>query len=552
MPRYRPRTPARSGARATLLVAMFGAMALVGMLLAYEAWMAARSQRVTVERALGDYASVAAWEFQGAVRKRIDGALQLALSPLVAGTAASPYESLLPVAALATAAEPALPCPGSLRPPPGRTVLRLDLRDGSLAVGGRSPSGGPAERAAWMEAMTGFVHRRASPEQPIGMVESGAGGLLGVGVKYAQHGAPLAAYAFTVCPDALGSALFASVFREHPLLPVAVRGVLPNDSLLAVTVYDAGAGGKAIFAVGADTASRYASDVALDGVIGEQWHARVSVRPEATTRVLVGRPGATRVPVLVILLLVTAALAVAVLMQLRREHELAALRTEFTASVSHELRTPLAQILLYGETLSLGRARSEVEQRLAADTIVREARRLMQMVDKVLLFGRVRHSLATNEARAVPLGPLVHDVARGLASITEPAGVTISVAADESVTARGEEAALRQVLLNLLDNSVKHGGAPHGGGTIRVRVAAVAGWAHLSVTDDGPGVPADDRERVWEPYVRLDGNGARAPGTGIGLSVVRDLVTAMGGRAWVEGSATFVVALPLAVPDAAP
>jgi signal transduction histidine kinase len=111
--------------------------------------------------------------------------------------------------------------------------------------------------------------------------------------------------------------------------------------------------------------------------------------------------------------------------------------------------------------------------------------------------------------------------------------------------------AVRQILINLLDNAVKYGGSPQ-----RVIVGLEAGnaVALLSVDDQGPGIPAADRERVFEHFQRLERDRQSAiAGTGIGLSVVKELVGRHGGRCWVtagdRGGARFVVELPLAAPE---
>src|SRR4029450_6763047 len=130
------------------------------------------------------------------------------------------------------------------------------------------------------------------------------------------------------------------------------------------------------------------------------------------------RPPGSRLPILLGLLALTVALAAVALMQLRREHELARLRADFTSSVSHELRTPLAHILLFGETLELGAVRSDADRRLAVETIVHEARRLMRMVDNVLHFARTTEGRVKLERTDTELGPLVESIATAFAHLS--------------------------------------------------------------------------------------------------------------------------------------
>ncbi|MBV6520439.1 MAG: Adaptive-response sensory-kinase SasA [Gemmatimonadaceae bacterium] len=559
---------ATSVTRVTVLVVLLCVTVLVASLLAYEAHDASRSERVTIERALHDYASVAAWELQSAARKRVDNALQRSLSPATTGWASSPYETLLPLSAVSSPGAGLLPCAAGV-PDSTRTYLRLDLRDGSYVTSGYAMAVG--DRLPAIVAMRAFAQTRATPEQPYGLVRlrrsDGTFEALALGVKYATHGAPLAAFGFTVCREALGAPLVRTVLASHALLPAAVRGALPNDSLVAVRLTDSG--GRELLRTGA-VAGPYSATVTIDSALGVQ--ATVAVQPAAATRLVVGEPARSSVPLLLALLVLTAGLAAVALFQLRREHELARVRADFTSSVSHELRTPLAQILLFGETLSLGRTRGDAERALAARTIVSEARRLMGIVDNILSFERARRIPMTPRLEAVDVVQLTEDVVQGFKPLADVRGarigVTVMPAAREGAcgVAHTDASMLRQILVNLLDNAIKYG---PDGQSVAVVVSVAGDELRMTVEDEGPGISVRDRDRVWEPYVRLRASagtrsrsagigGGNVGGSGLGLAVVRDLAGSLGARVWVEDvdgkasgrhvgrGARFGVALPLA------
>ena len=239
-----------------------------------------------------------------------------------------------------------------------------------------------------------------------------------------------------------------------------------------------------------------------------------------------------RVPILVGLLTLTAALIVLTVLQLRREHELSRLRSDFISSVSHELRTPLSQILLFAETLRLGRVRSEAERREAADVIVQEARRLGQLVENVLHVSRAERGLAMVRLERVALAPVVREVAEAWQAMG--GAPALRLALDESATAHVDRGALRQMLFNLLENAAKYGPREQ---TITVGLATASGRARLWVDDEGPGIPPGARARIFEPFFRLPRDVAAATaGSGIGLFVVRELAELQGATVEIDSS----------------
>jgi signal transduction histidine kinase len=273
---------------------------------------------------------------------------------------------------------------------------------------------------------------------------------------------------------------------------------------------------------------------ATDTMASDQGGLRITVglEPRLASSLIIGGLPQSRLPALVALLVLSLLLSAIALVQLRRSRELARLRNQFVANVSHELRTPLAQISMFSETLLLGRERSTDERRHFLSVIFRETRRLASLVESVLRFSR-------GEAGATRLRPEPHDVAAEaretlgtFAPLAAAAGARLRAQLDAGAHAMVDSGALRQILLNLLDNAVKYG---REGQTITVRVVRGGDEVLLSVDDEGPGIPPKDRRRVFDPFERLDRRGApRTSGAGIGLAVVRDLVIAHAGRVWIE------------------
>jgi signal transduction histidine kinase len=279
------------------------------------------------------------------------------------------------------------------------------------------------------------------------------------------------------------------------------------------------------------------------GGIMEGWTVETAIDPAAAPLLVIGGLPRSRLPVLLALLGVAAGLLFAAALLLRRERALQRLRADFITGVSHELRTPLTQIRMFAETLLLGRVRSEEERLRALRIIDREARRLTHLVENVLQFSRGEQGALNLLLQERELAPLVAEAVESFGLLAP--GVDFETRLKDGVRARVDEDALRQVLLNLLDNAVKYGPRKQ---VVRVGLSANGGRVRLFVEDEGPGIPAADRARVFERFRRLDRDRRSAvAGAGIGLAVVRELVERHGGRAFVEDGARgarLVVELP--------
>jgi two-component system, OmpR family, phosphate regulon sensor histidine kinase PhoR len=233
--------------------------------------------------------------------------------------------------------------------------------------------------------------------------------------------------------------------------------------------------------------------------------------------------------------------------ELRRADKI---RRDFVANVSHELRTPLTAIRGYVEALSEDDADADDAQRFLG-IIMRHTRRMERLVHDLLRLARLDAGQETLDIVTCDLGALVQSVATDLAPALEQRHQHLAVSIGlDATTAAADPAKLHDVLGNLIANASAY--APEGS-TITVATRATAAGVAVDVIDEGPGIPEEDRARVFERFYRVDKSRARDPGgTGLGLAIVKDLIELHGGRVSVanrpERGACFTVELKTGVP----
>jgi signal transduction histidine kinase len=336
-----------------------------------------------------------------------------------------------------------------------------------------------------------------------------------------------------------------------------LRGALDMEPLLPVSLGDGAVGNDRLFVEVLDGTGRtlmlsnlpFADAQIVEKVMGDNYQGvveglrlRVAVDPVVASTLLIGGLPADQLPLLIVVMALAVALLLAAIWLFRQEHAMMRMRADFVSQVSHELRTPLTQIRMFAETLLLKRTRSEKESQRALQVIDRESRRLSHLVENILRFSSLSDSVSLSPALQ-PLAPVIQEVCAAT-RMTNPQ-VTIETVVDESVLAMVDDDALRQILLNLLDNAIKYGPT---GQTITLSVTCADEIVQIEIADQGPGIPEGGREQVWDAFYRLEKEQQTAiSGTGIGLAVVRELVEAMGGRCWVADSAagaTIALQLP--------
>lgn len=229
---------------------------------------------------------------------------------------------------------------------------------------------------------------------------------------------------------------------------------------------------------------------------------------------------------------------------------------QFVADASHELRTPIAIIRGEADVTLRRESRTEAEYREALQVIRDESIHLTKIVDDLFLLARVDAGRTAASRRPVALDELVQDAIRSVRSLADARQVTVAATLGESgISLPGDEALLRRLLLNLLDNALKHAPA---GTAVQVTLRITEGRdraVQLIVSDDGPGVPADLRPRLFQRFVHGDDSAeSRArSGAGLGLAIAEAITHAHGGRIKLLDTAigaSFEVRLPLPAPGA--
>lgn len=230
---------------------------------------------------------------------------------------------------------------------------------------------------------------------------------------------------------------------------------------------------------------------------------------------------------------------------LTRLKKLERTREEFVANVSHELRTPLSLIKGYVETLLDGaRDNPEVAVRFL-QTIQRNSERLQFLIEDLLTISELESGRVTLSKRTLPLGGVVEKVFGDLKERAVRKQVQLSNQTNE-IVAEADERRIQQVLSNLVDNAIKYGRT---GGKVVVAAQVDEDRVEVSIQDDGPGIPPEALERVFERFYRVDKARSRDQGgTGLGLSIVKHIVQSHGGEVWAKSEmgkgTTFFFTLP--------
>jgi signal transduction histidine kinase len=529
------------------------ALLLVGAL-AWKTWETSRAHRASVERALTDYAQFGAWTFANRVRSLTFAAT----APTLSAAGGSPATASAVLARLRKAADSTTSC--RCRPDLAPTFFFLfDRRDGKFA--GASSTDQPdgvsraqSDRLALAMGSWKGDTTTANPEYHV-LLLTGTDSAVVFERVNRDAADPGVLLGFQTSLGRIGAVIFARGFLDTPLLPRSLLGGQPNDSLFSLSVVDRQR--RPIYQTATRYSGTYTGAIGIPGSGGEL-EAQLTLNPRTVSGLIIG--GVPQAPItLLAFLLSMTLLALGVAFAFTwRAGELARLRSDFTSSISHELRTPLTQISMYAELMHTGRSSSPDDRRAATSIILRETGRLRHLIDNVLQFARIERRLLGAAPTYGELPPALREIIREFEPIAAAESMQIGLVTPTSLRANFDSLALRHVLFNLLDNAVRYG---RQGQRIMVSAKAHGPSVRIAVDDQGDGIPVEAREEVWKPFSRLQRRTTDAPGSGIGLSVVRQLVAAMGGSVSIEsapqGGARLIINLQQAPsaaidPDSAP
>jgi two-component system, OmpR family, phosphate regulon sensor histidine kinase PhoR len=233
---------------------------------------------------------------------------------------------------------------------------------------------------------------------------------------------------------------------------------------------------------------------------------------------------------------------------IKREVQLAQNKSDFVANVSHEIRTPLALISMFAETLELGRVKTEEKKQEYYTIINKEAHRLTGIVNKILNFSQTEAGKKQLQLAPLDISLQLDDVLKTYDFHLKNKGFTYTKEWFPGLRIVADKEAVTEIFINLLDNAIKYS-VDHKEITIRTGQQDTLGW--LSIQDHGVGISKGDQKHIFDKFYRVSsGDLAKSPGTGLGLSLVKQLVEKQNGKISVKSDqgegTTFIIYFPLA------
>ncbi|MGZ8920598.1 MAG: sensor histidine kinase [Limisphaerales bacterium] len=229
-----------------------------------------------------------------------------------------------------------------------------------------------------------------------------------------------------------------------------------------------------------------------------------------------------------------------------RIKQLENVRKEFVANVSHELRTPLTSIKGYVETLLDGAKDDPAVATKFLHTIHKHSDRLTFLIEDLLTLSHLESGQAFIQRQLISLRPIIDRVYEELQATAAQRDIALEITVGADLEMNADADRVQQVLHNLIENAIKYG---RPGGSVKIGGKRLSNEVRISVQDNGPGIPDDAKERIFERFYRVDRARSRDQGgTGLGLAIVKHIVQLHGGKVWVDSilgqGSTFYFTLP--------
>jgi len=221
-----------------------------------------------------------------------------------------------------------------------------------------------------------------------------------------------------------------------------------------------------------------------------------------------------------------------ILRDIRRERMISNLRSDFISNVTHELKTPLTSVQMFAESILMDRVEKKSEQKEFLKIIISETKRLKRLINTVLTFSKTEKGKMELHFSEISLSELVMSSIRDMDYWIEERNFKVSTEIQSGIIISADSDALKQALLNILSNSIKFSNDTR---ELNIRLLTRDTYIYLEIGDRGIGIPGDKIDRIFEKYYRIDSPKViDSSGTGIGLTVTKNIIEAHDGRIWVE------------------
>ncbi len=210
------------------------------------------------------------------------------------------------------------------------------------------------------------------------------------------------------------------------------------------------------------------------------------------------------------------------------------IRADFVSNVTHELKTPLTSINMFADSIVLGRVDSEAQTKKYAHIIVKESERLKRMINNILDFSRTENNKLNYKLRDCELGGIIGEIMKEMNYWLEIHKFEVHLSIEENVMAKADPEGLKQVLSNLITNAIKYSDVTK---KIEIRLFKKGHHAFIEVEDHGIGIPENKLNRIFEKFYRVSSKkNENISGTGLGLTVSKDIIKAQHGELLVNSS----------------